>query len=332
VDTRSSTEGVIGANTSRIFRVSGAAGTLSSQGGSATGCVDPRASSGLEPVAVSAYIVAVPTVTSTGGLLTAFPSDQADPGAAIATVNFAAGQVVGNTTTMTLCKRSDCPAGGPLAVIAHNTEQHVVIDVQGYFYSVTESCPGDMVATGSLCIDKYEASIWDAKTGGAQFNPVGNPAAMLPCGAGGSDCGMGSVNAVYARSEKGVMPARTVSWYQALQACANAGKRLPTMAEWRQAAAGTASQTCNRGGTVLPSGSMPGCVSTAGAVDMVGNVMEWSADLGIKATTGVLSAADMRARALGGSHNSSAAATGTVFVPGAGPLATDTQIGFRCVR
>ena len=127
--------GVIPANTSRDFLVSGA--DLSSQGGAS--CVHPRAGIGVDPLAISAYIVAIPTATSGDGLLTAFPADQTDPDDSIATVNYAAGQVIGNTTNATLCENTaGCP-DGPLGIITHNTEQDVVVDVQGYFYPETSN-------------------------------------------------------------------------------------------------------------------------------------------------------------------------------------------------
>ncbi|MFQ5642846.1 MAG: SUMF1/EgtB/PvdO family nonheme iron enzyme [Thiogranum sp.] len=342
VDTRAG-GGAIAANTSRKFLVSGGTGALSGQGGNAAGCVDPRSTAGLAPVAVSAYIVAVPTASSTAGLLTAFPSDLADPTDAIATVNFAAGQVVGNTTTVKLCQGTSCPSAGPLAVITHNTEQDVVIDVQGYYYPAAGSCPDDMVAVGSLCVDKYEASVWPTATGGIQESG----GAITRCNADGSDCGANGANPIYARSVQGVLPNDSVTWYQAAQACANVGKRLPTTGEWQAAAAGTPSGTgdgstgCNSlsGNALVITGNAPSCVSTAGAFDMVGNLMEWSADLDLDVSTidvNNFSDTDQsNALALGESRSNVSAitpSTKSIFVPGNGPTAANVQIGFRCVR
>jgi len=59
------------------------------------------------------------------------------PVGAGSTVNFAAGQVIGNTTNITLCDQVACPTDGEFAILARNTNQHVVIDVQGYFYPST---------------------------------------------------------------------------------------------------------------------------------------------------------------------------------------------------
>jgi len=344
VDTRPSSggEGAIAADTSRNFLVSG---TVSSQGGTSAGCPSPRPDT--EPLAVSAYVVAVPVSGSTAGALSAYPSDQTAPAAGEgATVNFAAGQVIGNTTNITLCEPDSCPTSGDtgeFAVLARNTIQHVVVDVQGYFYPAAGTCPDDMVAAGSICIDKYEASLWDAATGGSSI-----PATT--CLADGSDCGKNAANPIFAQSVVNVTPTRQVSWYQAAQACANVGKRLPTTADWQSAAAGTPAgansdpaDSCNAttGGAVAvtgasSAGTLP-CVSSAGAFDMVGNLWEWSAELTDFATAGGFSFSTTDAgwgRILGGSYNSgNSNSTQDVATVGGGPgLANNSEIGFRCVR
>jgi formylglycine-generating enzyme required for sulfatase activity len=85
------------------------------------------------------------------------------------------------------------------------------------------------------------------------------------------------------------MPSTFITWFQALQACANVGKRLPTNAEWHVAAAGTpdtggaddGTTTCNTDDLVpgaTRTGSRQDCVSDRGAFDMVGNLLEWVAD------------------------------------------------------
>ena len=135
-DTRQSAMGVIRADTLRNFRVSGSSGDLAVQGGEVD-CPNPRP--GKQPVAVSAYILAVPAESSSDkGVLTAYPSDepQPPPGSG-STVNFDLGQTIGNTTIVTICSGGDCPADGELAVLARKTDEHAVIDVQGYFYRQT---------------------------------------------------------------------------------------------------------------------------------------------------------------------------------------------------
>jgi len=126
-----------------------------------------------------------------------------------------------------------------------------------------------MVRAGSVCIDKYENSIWTRKTGGTRITGA------IPCNANGQDC-----DNIFARSVKGVPPRASITWFQAQQALANSGKRLPTNADWQQAVSGTPdSSACNVSTFALASaGASAGCVSRFGAFDMVGNVWEWVAD------------------------------------------------------
>jgi hypothetical protein len=133
-DTRQSDDGVIRADTSRNFLIAGTAKELASQGGDAD-CLNPKGDE--QPVAVSAYILAVPAGNASGqGALSAYPSDQDEPPAGSgSTVNFASGQTIGNTTNATVCADgNNCPSDGELAILARRSDQNVVIDVQGYFY------------------------------------------------------------------------------------------------------------------------------------------------------------------------------------------------------
>jgi hypothetical protein len=126
-----------------------------------------------------------------------------------------------------------------------------------------------MVKVGSVCVDRYENSIWDAPTGGNQITGA------IPCNANGQDC-----TNIYARSVAGVTPRADITWFQAQQALANSGKRLPTNAEWQMAVAGTPdSEACNIAtSSVANTGAKAACVSNWGANDMVGNLWEWVAD------------------------------------------------------
>lgn len=126
--------------------------------------------------------------------------------------------------------------------------------------------PSDvMVLAGSLCVDKYEASIWDAPTGGNQITGA------IPCNANGQNC-----SNIYARSAAGVQPRVQITWLQAQRALANSGKRLLTNAEWQQAVAGTPDSTaCNINNPPLSNtGANAGCVSRFGVNDMIGNIEE----------------------------------------------------------
>jgi formylglycine-generating enzyme required for sulfatase activity len=131
-----------------------------------------------------------------------------------------------------------------------------------------------MVAAGSVCIDKYEVSVWSSPTGGTQYGATSDnyPASCL-------DTGFGCKGKIFARSVAGVTPSRFITYFQAQQALANSGKRLPSNAEWQQAVAGTPEGQCNTSdGVPQTTGTFTDCVSDWGAVDMVGNLMEWVGD------------------------------------------------------
>ncbi len=231
--------------------------------------------------------------------------------------------------------------------------------VRAKFFAGT-ACPGNdpadvMVKVGNVCVDVYEASVWSGLTGGTQYGVVsGN----YPCNADGNDC-----TTIYARSVVGVVPSSSVTWFQAAQACRNAGKRLLTNAEWQMAAAGTpdpgdagnGTTTCNTN-TAGPTntGSTGDCVSSAGVRDMVGNLYEWVADWADRSST----CTDWTASAgipggdlscFGGSGGASSSAIPGALIRGglwgsgadAGvfavsakviPSFSDVEVGFRCGR
>jgi formylglycine-generating enzyme required for sulfatase activity len=174
------------------------------------------------------------------------------------------------------------------------------------------NCKPDAVKTGSVCMDKYEASVWSipaanpmGKSNNGLIKKVQNGVVTLAqLTAGGatqispsSSCapafpGTFPANGqwtqpLYAVSIAGVHPTACVTWFQAQQACFNARKRLPSNGEWQGAAAGTpegagdnGSTDCNAGLVfdAVNTGSRSGCISNYGAFDMVGNVDEWVAD------------------------------------------------------
>jgi formylglycine-generating enzyme required for sulfatase activity len=172
--------------------------------------------------------------------------------------------------------------------------------------ALTLRCPPDSVNVGDVCIDTYEASIWqippsnallvkrvqagkaglaDLISGGAtQLSPAStcSPAFPTTFEATGN-----WTSPLFAVSVAGVVPTSCVTWFQAEQACALSGKRLLTNQEWQRAAAGTpdpgtddGGTDCNVGGLSVPleTGSRAKCKSNWGAFDMVGNVEEWVAD------------------------------------------------------
>ncbi len=160
-------------------------------------------------------------------------------------------------------------------------------------------CPtnaGEMVQIGKLCVDKYEASVFDNAAGeGFQYGLIANITENVDdylCDDDGNNCsGSDALSNIYAHSKAGVEPSTSITWFQATQACANVGKRLLTNAEWQMVAAGTpdpgaedddttscATKEPTTGTVVVLTGSRSACVSNWGVNDMVGNVNEWVAD------------------------------------------------------
>jgi hypothetical protein len=172
-------------------------------------------------------------------------------------------------------------------------------------------CAPDAVVAGTVCLDKFEASVWRvalptsankglvkkiqqgkatvadlAKGSATQLGTASDDYA--PCADSGQNC----TDDIYAVSLPGVTPSASLTWLQAQAACENARKRLPSNAEWQAAVAGTpdpgpdnGTTDCNTTSTTLTlpedpvnTGSRSSCKSARGAFDMVGNLDEWVAD------------------------------------------------------
>jgi len=172
------------------------------------------------------------------------------------------------------------------------------------------NCPPDSVRSGNICVDTYEASVWeippasttlikkvklgianlaDLQAGGAVQRGVDSSVGFGP---GCPDTGAGCKN-LYAVSIPGVFPSgAAINWFQAAAVCRNSAKRLLTNAEWQVAALGTpdpgtdnGTTDCNIGdgtlnNSVALTGSRSACISDVGAHDMVGNDSEFVADWG----------------------------------------------------
>lgn len=172
--------------------------------------------------------------------------------------------------------------------------------------SAARRCPPDSVQVETVCVDKYEASVWettDPKTiktiQKGKIESTEKLTLATQRGVGGDDYGAGcpdtggGCKSFYAVSIPGVTPSRNLTWFQAAAACRNAGKRLLTNQEWQTAALGTpdpgtdnGTSDCNIASAgPLNAGSRSLCVSDVGAFDMVGNVWEWVADWGDVAAT-----------------------------------------------
>ena len=172
-------------------------------------------------------------------------------------------------------------------------------------------CAPDSVQSGTVCIDKYESSVWYVPpsengliskirngraslanltsvsalgAGVVQLGLAAGDLAVKGCPATGNGC-----LDFYAVSIPGVRPSVFITWFQAAAAARNSLKRLPTNQEWQVAALGTpdtafaddGSTTCNSDnlapGLTL-TGSRSNCTSDVLAFDMVGNAFEWVAE------------------------------------------------------
>ena len=138
-----------------------------------------------------------------------------------------------------------------------------------------------MVKVGDFWVDRYEMIAVDASQyGEGRCNGTGKQygASADDFPSTFPDSGNWSTR-VFACSVKGKTASHYMTWFQASNACALAGKNLCTNAQWQIAASGTPddSASCVVDSTKPEhTGSRPKCVSSWGALDMVGNWKEWT--------------------------------------------------------
>ena len=236
-------------------------------------------------------------------------------------------------------------------------------------------CGPDSVPAGTVCMDRFEDSVWRVPNPDTTNAPLVakillgtasaadlTAAGATPLGTLGDDyapCaddGVSCTDDIYAVSLPAVVPAANITWFQAQEACANAGKRLPTSAEWQLGATGTpdagpdnGTTNCNsNGGSVTPTGARKDCESARGAFDMIGNLDEWVAEwvpLSTACSTwggfsddfmclfgASTAAAGPGALLRGGDFRSRTSAGPLAVIGSGGPFNSRTFIGFRCVR
>jgi hypothetical protein len=136
-----------------------------------------------------------------------------------------------------------------------------VTDLENQLKQLSQ-CPKDMADLGSSCIDIYEASVDD----NTKLGDAGGKATTAKA------------------LSRSFLPQTKVSWFQASQACQNAGKRLCNRQEWLRAALGTpdsgdqpvGADDCNiKSNGAIVTGSRSKCKSGFGVFDMTGNAGEW---------------------------------------------------------
>jgi formylglycine-generating enzyme required for sulfatase activity len=168
----------------------------------------------------------------------------------------------------------------------------VRVPAGGFYYGCNESVdgecyddekPGRRITLREFKIDKTEVTV-SAYEACVLAGACREPGSDGPCNWG--------------KSGREAHPINCVNWYQARAYCAWAGKRLPTEQEWEKAARGTdgriypwgnerascahavmddgSGNGCGRGNLTWPVGSKPSGASPYGALDMAGNVWEWT--------------------------------------------------------
>ena len=216
----------------------------------------------------------------------------------------------------------------------------------GNFYfgcneSIDDECaqdekPGRIVSTEAFSIDRYEVTVEDYEG----------------CVLAGrcSEHGLDGHKCNWSKASRQNLPMNCVSWHQAVTYCSWRSKVLPTEKEWEKAARGIDGRKYSWGNISYsrinyavaninadrldgyadgyaessPVGSFPLGKSPYGAMDMMGNLLEWTA-------SEYVAGQDSRV-VRGGSWNFTGTIARTSSRFGNPPSVRSYYIGFRCVR
>ncbi len=226
------------------------------------------------------------------------------------------------------------PAGEFTMGISKDKIQFVIKKIGGQEKYLDPCIPEHKAKTDAFLIDKYEVTNQDYKK---FMDAVGHVAP--------EDWEGGKIP-----SGKEKHPVVFVSWHDAGAYCKWAGKRLPTEAEWEKAARGTdgrlfpwgnkmgrkqANTRKSRKNTTVAVGSYPKGASPYGALDMAGNVWEWTTSFykpyaGSTVENGFFG--EERYVVRGGSWDDEVYDSLTLSRAKFTPVTTFEHVGFRCVK
>lgn len=194
--------------------------------------------SGAEPSATDPVILEIGgTIWLVTAALTADITTHLDAGSEAAGTNYYVWATADTgAVTLTLSASKTAPTGlttKRLLGSVHNSPTSDLISNSVASLAKGERDKEGMVKVGSIWVDIYEMSVWNAAAFGAGTQ-LGASSDNYACIDTGNDCA-----AQYAQSRYGVTPSRYMSWFQASRFCANSGKRLITDPEWQLQALGT---------------------------------------------------------------------------------------------